>query len=124
MSPNTVVLRSGRKYVYSYDDNGRLKSITTPKGTKHIFRLEISLDFYKLIYSPPGNNIIHCVIYMDEEKRPIMKVFPNDFGKIIYVYNNRSQLHETVYGGGKIEKIYHKNGLLNKKLWRHKDSEI
>ncbi len=124
MSPNTVVLRSGRKYVYSYDDNGRLKSITTPKGTKHIFRLEISLGFYKLIYSPPGNNIIHYVIYMDEEKRPIMKVFPNDFGKIIYVYNNRSQLHEIVYGGGKIEKIYHKNGLLNKQLWRHEDSEI
>ncbi|XP_054167929.1 teneurin-m-like [Oppia nitens] len=123
MSPTKVVLRSGRKYLYTYDGNGGLRTITTPKGSRHAFLLEISLGFYKLVYTTPNN--INYVIYLDAEHRPIMKTYPNDSGKLLYVYNNRSQLREIVYGAGKVERFYHKvTGLLIRELWTYDDQQM
>ena len=105
---------------------GGLKSITTPKGSKHAFRLEVSLGFYKLIYSPPSNSAPNSyTIYLDAEHRPIMKMFPKDSGKLLYVYNNRTQLKEVVFGGGKVENMFNKiSGLLTKEVWRYEDQEF
>ena len=125
-APNKIVMRSGRKYLYSYDENGGLKAITTPKGGKHGFSLEVSLGFYKLVYSPPSDSPLSSyTIYLDSEHRPIMKIFPKESGKLIYLYNNRTKLKEVVYGSGKIQNVFSKvNGLLTKELWRYEDQEF
>ncbi|RWS23020.1 Teneurin-3-like protein, partial [Leptotrombidium deliense] len=60
-----------------------------------------------LVYTPPGYaDKSNYVLYFDDQKRPVMQIFPDDLGRVLYIYNEKEQLSEIVYGGGKVTQVY------------------
>ncbi|RWS11960.1 N-acetylglucosamine-1-phosphodiester alpha-N-acetylglucosaminidase-like protein, partial [Dinothrombium tinctorium] len=105
--PTKITLRSGKQYIYHYDEKSGIRKITTPRRSEHRLSLVISLGFYKLVYTPPNySDKSNYVVYFDDQKRPIMQIYPDDLGRVLYIYNERDQLAEIVYGGGKVTRVY------------------
>ncbi|XP_042895037.2 teneurin-m isoform X2 [Parasteatoda tepidariorum] len=121
--PAKISLPSGRKFTYHYDENGGLKYVTTPKGTRHTFTAYVSIGFYKLLYTPPGNTGSY-VVHFNDQKLPLLKTYPGDLGRALYCYDNRMMLTSIVYGGGKIERNYSAAGFINYEAWRTQDVDI
>lgn len=121
--PSKITLPSGRKFTYHYDDNGGLKYVTTPKGSRHTFTAYVSIGFYKLLYTPPGNTGSY-VVHFNDQRLPLLKTYPGDLGRALYRYNDKMMLTAIVYGGGKIERNYSESGFLNYEAWKTQDVEI
>ncbi|XP_028967535.1 teneurin-m [Galendromus occidentalis] len=121
--PTKVKLPSGREYLLKYDKNGGLESITTPKSTVHSYQILVTVGFYKLLYTPPGNHG-PLTVYYNDRGQPILKIFPGDHGRVLYRYNNQSLLSAVVYGGGKTLTNYSSTGFVKSEAWSENDVEV
>ncbi|OQR66691.1 teneurin-3-like [Tropilaelaps mercedesae] len=121
--PTKVKMPSGREYLLKYDKNGGLESITTPKSTLHSYQVLVSIGFYKLLYTPPGNHG-PLTVYYNDRGQPVLKIFPGDNGRVLYRYNNQSLLAAVVYGGGKVVTNYTSHGFVKSEAWIESDVEV
>ncbi|XP_064481434.1 teneurin-m-like isoform X2 [Ornithodoros turicata] len=120
--PTKVILPSGRTFAFHYDDNGGLLHVVTPKETRHSFLVLVSIGFYKVYYTPPGNSG-PCVVHFNDLSLPILKIYPRDKGRVLYRYS-QSLLTAVVFGGGKIETNYTSTGLVKSEAWSEDDVEV
>ncbi|XP_040063442.2 teneurin-m [Ixodes scapularis] len=121
--PFKVILPSGRTFTFHYDENGGLLHVTTPKETRHSFLVLVSIGFYKVYYTPPGNSG-PCIIHFNDRSLPILKIFPGDKGRVLYRYNEQSLLTLVVFGGGKVETNHTATGLVRSEAWSEEDVEV
>ncbi|XP_067122609.1 teneurin-m-like isoform X2 [Centruroides vittatus] len=114
--PSKIVLPSGRKYTYHYDEHGGLRYVTTPRGTRHIFAAYTAIGVRKFSYTPPGNKATYSV-HFNDLRLPVLKVHPGDYGRVLYRYTNHSLLSAVIYGGGEVRKTYTSSGQISSEFW-------
>lgn len=98
-------LASQRKFLLSYDEDGGLRHVTLPSGTKHSFSFQPSIGFIRLTYTPPGSTKPYLQHY-SHSGALLQTVFPGDGARIIYRYNPSGELSEIVHGDGQSEFSY------------------
>lgn len=100
-----IGLASQRKFHLQYDDNGGLKNIVLPSGTKHSLNMQTSIGFIRFIYTPPGGTKSYLQHY-SHTGALLQTIYPGEGARIIYRYNTGGQLKEIVHGDGKSEFSY------------------
>lgn len=100
-----IGLASQRKFLLAYDEDGGLRHITLPSGTKHSFSLQPSIGFIRATYNPPGSNKPYLQ-HFSHSGALLQTVFPGDGARVVYRYNPTGQLTEIVHGDGKSEFLY------------------
>lgn len=100
-----IGLASQRKFAISYDENGGLRHVTLPSGTKHSFSMQSSIGFIRATYSPPGSTKPYLQHY-SYSGALLQTVYPGDGAHIVYRYNAAGQLSEIVHGDGRSEFTY------------------
>lgn len=97
-----IGLASQRKFSIGYDDNGGLRHVTLPSGTRHSFSAQPSIGFIRVTYTPPG-----CVKpylqHYSQSGALLHTVFPGDGAHIVYRYTDAGQLAQVVHGDGRSE---------------------
>ncbi|XP_055525741.1 teneurin-a isoform X2 [Wyeomyia smithii] len=100
-----ISLGSQRKFKLTYDDNGGIRHIILPSGTKHSLSIQPSIGFVRFTYTPPGSNKPYLQHY-SYSGALLQTVYPGDGARIIYRYNNLNLLSEIVHGDGRTEFNY------------------
>lgn len=100
-----IGLASQRKFAIGYDENGGLRHVTLPSGTKHSFSMQASIGFIRATYSPPGSTKPYLQHY-SYSGALLQTVYPGDGAHIVYRYNPAGQLSEIVHGDGRSEFSY------------------
>ncbi|XP_011500847.1 PREDICTED: teneurin-a isoform X2 [Ceratosolen solmsi marchali] len=117
-----VTLASAREFSLQYDDDGGLRHIILPSGTKHSFSCQASLGFMRVTYTPPGSSRSYLQHY-SHEGNLLQTVFPGDGARIVYRYHTTGQLAEVVHGDGKSEMLYTEVGLPAEVIHSERDVE-
>lgn len=97
-----IGLASQRKFAISYDENGGLRHVALPSGTKHSFSQQPSIGFIRATYTPPGSTKPYLQHY-SYSGALLQTVFPGEGAHIVYRYNSADQLSEIVHGDGRSE---------------------
>ncbi|XP_031628947.1 teneurin-a isoform X5 [Contarinia nasturtii] len=100
-----IGLASQRKFAINYDENGGLRHIVLPSGTKHSFSMQPSIGFIRVTYTPPGSTKPYLQHYT-QSGALLHTVFPGDGAHIVYRYNEAGQLSRIIHGDGKSEFEY------------------
>ncbi|KAK0097057.1 hypothetical protein PV326_003445 [Microctonus aethiopoides] len=119
---SNITLASGRNFSLEYDENGGLRHIILPEGTKHSFSCQASLGFLRVTYTPPGTSHSYLQHY-SHDGNLLQTVFPGDGAHIVYRYHPWGQLSEVVHGDGKSEIRYTESGLPSEVIHTEKDVE-
>lgn len=99
-----VTLASQRNFLLTYDEDGGLRHITLPSGTKHSFSLQPSIGFIRATYTPPGSTKAYLQ-HFSHAGQILQTVFPGEGARVVYRYTQNNRLKEIVHGDGKT--IYH-----------------
>lgn len=99
-----ITLASQRSFSLSYDEDGGLRHVTLPSGTKHSFSLQPSLGFLRATYTPPGSSRSYLQHY-SHSGQLLQTVFPGEGARVVYRYLPNIRLSEVVHGDGKT--VYH-----------------
>jgi teneurin len=102
-----IGLASQRKFKMSYDNDGGLRSVQLPTGTKHVFDLQRSIGFIRFTYTPPGS-VKPYLQHFSYSGALLQTIYPGDGARIVYRYNGNGQLSEVVHGEGKSEFSYNR----------------
>lgn len=97
-----IGLASQRKFAIGYDENGGLRHVTLPSGSKHSFSMQPSIGFIRATYTPPGSSKPYLQHY-SYSGALLQTVFPGEGAHIVYRYNGADQLSEIVHGDGRSE---------------------
>ncbi|XP_037919215.1 teneurin-a isoform X2 [Hermetia illucens] len=100
-----IGLASQRKFVLTYDDDGGLRHVVLPSGTKHTFSMQTSIGFVRFTYTPPGSAKPYLQ-HFSHTGALLQTIFPGDGARIVYRYNSAGQVTEIVHGDGKSEFTY------------------
>lgn len=100
-----IGLASQRKFTIDYDENGGLRNVHLPSGTKHSFSMQSSIGFIRVTYTPPGSTKPYLQHYT-QSGALLHTIFPGDGAHIVYRYNSASQISEIIHGDGKSEFSY------------------
>lgn len=100
-----IGLASQRKFMLAYDEDGGLRHITLPSGTKHSFAMQPSIGFIRLTYTPPGSSKPYLQ-HFSHSGALLQTVFPGDGARVVYRYNPSGELGEIVHGDGQSEFAY------------------
>ncbi|XP_058794630.1 teneurin-a isoform X3 [Phymastichus coffea] len=119
---SNITLASNRIFSLEYDDDGGLRYIILPSGTKHSFSCQASLGFMRVTYTPPGSSRSYLQHY-SHEGNLLQTVFPGDGARIVYRYHTSGQLAEIVHGDGKSEMHYTETGLPSEVIHSERDVE-
>ncbi|XP_012287191.1 teneurin-a isoform X2 [Orussus abietinus] len=117
-----ITLASDRHFSLQYDDDGGLRHIILPSGTKHSFSCQASLGFLRITYTPPGSSKAYLQHY-SHDGHLLQTVFPGDGARIVYRYHTSGQIAEVVHGDGKSEIRYMDNGLPSEVIHTERDVE-
>ncbi|XP_043269073.1 teneurin-a isoform X3 [Venturia canescens] len=117
-----ITLASDRHFSLEYDEDGGLRHIILPSGTKHSFSCQASLGFLRVTYTPPGSPRSYLQHY-SHAGNLLQTVFPGDGARIVYRYHTSGQLAEIVHGDGKSEFKYTESGLPSEVIHVEKDVE-
>ncbi|XP_034947958.1 teneurin-a isoform X2 [Chelonus insularis] len=119
---SNITLASGREFSLEYDENGGLRHVILPAGTRHSFSCQASLGFLRVTYTPPGSTRSYLQHY-SHDGNLLQTVFPGDGARIVYRYHPWGQLSEVVHGDGKSEIRYTESGLPSEVIHTEKDVE-
>ncbi|XP_076303284.1 teneurin-a transmembrane protein isoform X10 [Lasioglossum baleicum] len=119
---SNITLASDRHFSLEYDDDGGLRHIILPSGTKHSFSCQASLGFLRVTYTPPGSTRAYLQHY-SHDGNLLQTVFPGDGARIVYRYHTSGQLAEVVHGDGKSEMRYTESGLPSEVIHSERDVE-
>lgn len=79
-----------------YDEQGGLRHVTLPSGTRHSFSAQPSLGFVRYTYTPPGSTRSYLQHYTHSGKL-LQTVYPGDGGRILYRYHTTGHLAEVFF---------------------------
>nr|XP_018915751.1 PREDICTED: teneurin-a isoform X2 [Bemisia tabaci] len=95
-----IQLPTGRKFGYGYDEEGGLRYVSLPSGTRHIFNIQPSLGFIRYTYTPPDTNKAYLQQF-SYSGALLQTIYPGDGARVLYRYHPSGQLAEIVHGDGK-----------------------
>lgn len=78
-----ISLASQRSFSLEYDEDGGLRHVTLPSGTRHSFSLQPSLGFIRVTYTPPGSTRAYLQ-HFSHSGRLMQTVFPGEGARIVY----------------------------------------
>ncbi|XP_055479321.1 teneurin-4 isoform X1 [Psammomys obesus] len=98
-------LHSQRQYIFEFDKNDRLSSVTMPNVARQTLETIRSVGYYRNIYQPPEGNA--SVIQDFTEDGHLLHTFYLGTGRrVIYKYGKLSKLAETLYDTTKVSFSY------------------
>uniref|UniRef100_A0ABK0LVP4 Teneurin transmembrane protein 4 n=1 Tax=Rattus norvegicus TaxID=10116 RepID=A0ABK0LVP4_RAT len=98
-------LHSQRQYIFEFDKNDRLSSVTMPNVARQTLETIRSVGYYRNIYQPPEGNA--SVIQDFTEDGHLLHTFYLGTGRrVIYKYGKLSKLAETLYDTTKVSFTY------------------
>uniref|UniRef100_A0A8C8VIB4 Teneurin-4 n=1 Tax=Pelusios castaneus TaxID=367368 RepID=A0A8C8VIB4_9SAUR len=100
-----LLLPSQRQYIFEFDKNDRLSSVTMPNVARQTLETIRSIGYYRNIYRPPEGNA--SVIQDFSEEGQLLHTFYLGTGRrVIYKYGKLSKLAEMLYDTTKIGFTY------------------
>ncbi|PNI56967.1 TENM4 isoform 4 [Pan troglodytes] len=100
-----LLLHSQRQYIFEFDKNDRLSSVTMPNVARQTLETIRSVGYYRNIYQPPEGNA--SVIQDFTEDGHLLHTFYLGTGRrVIYKYGKLSKLAETLYDTTKVGFTY------------------
>ncbi|XP_075809351.1 teneurin-4 isoform X3 [Microtus pennsylvanicus] len=98
-------LHSQRQYIFEFDKNNRLSSVTMPNVARQTLETIRSVGYYRNIYQPPEGNA--SVIQDFTEDGHLLHTFYLGTGRrVVYKYGKLSKLAETLYDTTKVSFTY------------------
>ncbi|KAM7330492.1 hypothetical protein ACRRTK_009681 [Alexandromys fortis] len=98
-------LHSQRQYIFEFDKNDRLSSVTMPNVARQTLETIRSVGYYRNIYQPPEGNA--SVIQDFTEDGHLLHTFYLGTGRrVVYKYGKLSKLAETLYDTTKVSFTY------------------
>ncbi|XP_048349965.1 teneurin-4 [Sphaerodactylus townsendi] len=100
-----LLLHSQRQYIFEFDKNDRLSSVTMPNVARQTLETIRSIGYYRNIYRPPEGN--GSVIQDFNEEKQLLHTYHLGTGRrVIYKYGKLSKLAEMLYDTTKISFTY------------------
>ncbi|XP_041356776.1 teneurin-m-like isoform X3 [Gigantopelta aegis] len=103
--PTDVILPSGKQYQFTHDDQGRLRSVTTPVLGKHEFHTMLTVGVQRYMYQPPGLELPFILDY-DTNGKLRQIVHPGEMKRVYFRYNNHFQVSMILYDESEISFTY------------------
>ncbi|XP_069496010.1 teneurin-4 isoform X4 [Ambystoma mexicanum] len=100
-----LLLHSQRQYIFEFDKNDRLSSVTMPNVARQTMETIRSIGYYRNIYRPPEGNA-SVVQDFSEEGQLLHTLYLGTGRRIIYKYGKLSKLAEILYDTTKIGFTY------------------
>nr|XP_056714069.1 teneurin-4 [Euleptes europaea] len=100
-----LLLHSQRQYIFEFDKNDRLSSVTMPNVARQTLETIRSIGYYRNIYRPPEGNA-SVVQDFNEEKQLLHTCHLGTGRRVIYKYGKLSKLAEMLYDTTKISFSY------------------
>lgn len=100
-----LLLHSQRQYIFEFDKNNRLSSVTMPNVARQTLETVRSIGYYRNIYRPPEGN---ASILQDfsEEGHLLQTLYMGTGRRVMYKYGKLSKLAEILYDTTKIAFTY------------------
>ncbi|XP_075956964.1 teneurin-4 isoform X5 [Anarhichas minor] len=91
-----LLLYSQRQYIFEFDKNDRLSSVTMPNVARQTLETSRSIGYYRNTYRPPEGNASVLQDY-SEEGQLLQTTYLGTGRRIIYKYGKLSKLLEILY---------------------------
>ena len=91
MQPTEVTLASGRQYLFTYDDVGDIRSVTTPSMSRHHFHAMTLFGLRRLIYRAPATAGVYVQDH-DSHGHLLTQRYPSGHRQTEYSWNTRGRL--------------------------------
>ncbi|KYO31859.1 hypothetical protein Y1Q_0003424 [Alligator mississippiensis] len=100
-----LLLHSQRQYIFEFDKNDRLSSVTMPNVARQTLETIRSIGYYRNIYKPPEGNA-SVIQDFTEEGQLLHTLYMGTGRRVIYKYGKLSKLAEMLYDTTKISFTY------------------
>ncbi|MEQ2243777.1 Teneurin-4, partial [Ilyodon furcidens] len=91
-----LLLYSQRQYIFEFDKNDRLSSVTMPNVARHTLETSRSIGYYRNTYHPPEGNASMLQDYSEDGQ--LLQITHLGTGRrVIYNYGKLSKLLEILY---------------------------
>ncbi|CAJ0935506.1 unnamed protein product [Ranitomeya imitator] len=100
-----LLLHSQRQYIFEFDKNNRLSSVTMPNVARQTLETVRSIGYYRNIYRPPEGNA-SVIQDFSEEGQMLQTLYMGTGRRMIYKYGKLSKLAEILYDTTKIAFTY------------------
>ncbi|XP_037122972.1 teneurin-4 isoform X7 [Syngnathus acus] len=91
-----LLLSSQRQYIFEFDKNERLSSVTMPNVARQSLETALSVGYYRNTYRPPEGNASVLQDY-SEEGQLLQTTYLGTGRRVIYKYGKLSKLLEILY---------------------------
>ncbi|XP_035389963.1 teneurin-4 isoform X2 [Electrophorus electricus] len=91
-----LMLYSQRQYIFEFDKNDRLSSVTMPNVARHTLETTRSIGYYRNTYQPPEGNATMLQDY-SEDGLLLQTLYQSTGRRVIYKYGKLSRLLEILY---------------------------
>uniref|UniRef100_A0A3Q2PJJ9 Teneurin-4 n=1 Tax=Fundulus heteroclitus TaxID=8078 RepID=A0A3Q2PJJ9_FUNHE len=91
-----LLLYSQRQYIFEFDKNDRLSSVTMPNVARHTLETSRSIGYYRNTYRPPEGNASVLQDY-SEDGQLLQTTHLGTGRRVIYKYGKLSKLLEILY---------------------------
>nr|XP_057936898.1 teneurin-4 isoform X11 [Doryrhamphus excisus] len=91
-----LLLYSQRQYIFEFDKNDRLSSVTMPNVARQTLETSLSIGYYRNTYRPPEGNSSVLQDY-SEEGQLLQTTYLGTGRRVIYKYGKLSKLLEVLY---------------------------
>ncbi|XP_051962703.1 teneurin-4-like isoform X2 [Xyrauchen texanus] len=100
-----LLLYSQRQYIFDFDKNDRLSSVTMPNVARQTLETTRSIGYYRNIYRPPEGNATVLQDY-SEDGLLLQTIHQGTGRRVIYKYGKLSRLLEILYDTTRIAFSY------------------
>uniref|UniRef100_A0A8C3R7A8 Teneurin-4 n=1 Tax=Cyanoderma ruficeps TaxID=181631 RepID=A0A8C3R7A8_9PASS len=100
-----LLLHSQRQYIFEFDKNDRLSSVTMPNVARQTLETIRSIGYYRNIYRPPEGNA-SVIQDFTEDEQLLHTLYLGTGRRVIYKYGKLSKLAEMLYDTTKISFTY------------------
>ncbi|KAG2457049.1 TEN4 protein, partial [Polypterus senegalus] len=100
-----LLLYSQRQYIFEFDKNDRLSSVTMPNVARQTLETIRSIGYYRNIYRPPEGNASFLQDF-SEEGQLLQTAYLGTGRRVIYKYGKLAKLSEILYDTTKIAFSY------------------
>uniref|UniRef100_H3BZP0 Teneurin-4 n=1 Tax=Tetraodon nigroviridis TaxID=99883 RepID=H3BZP0_TETNG len=100
-----LLLYSQRQYIFEFDKNDRLSSVTMPNVARHTLETSRSIGYYRTTYQPPEGNASVLQDY-SEEGQLLQTTYLGTGRRVTYKYGKIAKLLEMLYDTTRIGFYY------------------
>uniref|UniRef100_A0A8D0F1J3 Teneurin-4 n=1 Tax=Strix occidentalis caurina TaxID=311401 RepID=A0A8D0F1J3_STROC len=100
-----LLLHSQRQYIFEFDKNDQLSSVTMPNVARQTLETIRSIGYYRNIYRPPEGNA-SVIQDFTEDEQLLNTLYLGTGRRVIYKYGKLSKLAEMLYDTTKISFTY------------------